>query len=158
MLFHVKHSQYYDTVYSSLHLRSSLSHYLCISHSLHTFSHNHILILNPPPPNTQHTHLFFTQVLKGHDHVIESVCFGKKPAAVPLLPPPPASGSTASAASLNLMDISQKTEKTDDTSLVDIIGVNRPFQSAYFRLFYFLGWVIYLLTHSTCTSFFFNSY
>ena len=85
--------------------------------------HPHTKSFTTKHPPT-HTHIFlFTQVLKGHDHVIESVCFGKKPAAVPLLPPPPTTASTASATSLNLMDISQKTEKTDDTSLVDIIGV-----------------------------------
>ena len=125
-------------ILSLLSLTITSSYYI-----LHQTTHTHT-----------HTHIFFfKQVLKGHDHVIESVCFGKKPAAVPLLPPPPASGSSASAASLNLMDISQKTEKTDDTSLVDIIGVreNRPLNTAYIRLFCLLGGFLSPLFHSTCT-------
>ena len=69
------------------------------------------------------------QILKGHDHVIESVCFGKKPptAAVPV---------ALAVASLNLLDTSQKSGKTDDTSLVDIIGVsqNKHLNTLYFIL------------------------
>ena len=55
--------------------------------------------------------------MKGHDHVIESVCFGKKPTT--------AAAPVAAVAALNLMDTSQKSGKTDDTSLVDTIGVNK---------------------------------
>ena len=59
------------------------------------------------------------KILKGHDHVIESVCFGKKPptATVPV--------ALAAVASLNILDTSQKSGVTDDTSLVDTIGVNK---------------------------------
>ena len=52
--------------------------------------------------------------------MIESVCFGKKPATAAV----PVPVALAAVASLNLLDTSQKSGKTDDTSLVDIIGVN----------------------------------
>ena len=67
------------------------------------------------------------QILKGHDHVIESVCFGKKPPTA-VVPVPVA---LAAVASLNLLDTSQKSGKTDDTSLVDIIGVNEHLFTSY---------------------------